>query len=80
MTAHIPPFLLELEEAFNRAMVSNDVEQIAPCITDDWILVTPEAGPIRRSRLLEVIASGLLAHASMTKTAPMPGCRGTSPG
>lgn len=37
----VPAFLVELEEAFNRAMVSNDVEQIARCITDDWILVTP---------------------------------------
>ncbi len=69
MNAHIPDFLIELEEAFNRAMVSNDVEQIARCITDDWILVTPEAGPIPRSRLLEVIASGMLTHATMTKTA-----------
>jgi ketosteroid isomerase-like protein len=69
MTVHIPPFLLELEEVFNSAMVSNDIEQIARCITDDWILVTPEAGPIPRSRLLDVIASGILTHASMTKTA-----------
>lgn len=67
--AEIPAFLLELEDAFNRAMVSNDVEQIARCITDDWILVTPEAGPVPRSRILGVINSGLLTHATMTKVA-----------
>jgi ketosteroid isomerase-like protein len=63
----IPPFLVELEDAFNRAMISNDVEQISRCVTDDWILVTPEAGPISRSRILGVISSGLLSHATMTK-------------
>ena len=63
----IPTFLVELEDAFNKAMVSNDVEQISRCITDDWILVTPEAGPIPRSRILGVIGSGLLRHTTMTK-------------
>jgi ketosteroid isomerase-like protein len=65
----IPGFLVELEEAFNRAMVSNNVEQISRCITDDWILITPEAGPVPRARILSVIGSGLLAHATMTKIA-----------
>ncbi|UGB39028.1 nuclear transport factor 2 family protein [Frateuria soli] len=69
MQAEIPAFLIELEEAFNRAMISNDVEQISRCITDDWILVTPEAGPVSRSRILGVIGSGLLTHATMSKVA-----------
>jgi ketosteroid isomerase-like protein len=67
--AEIPAFLVEVEEAFNRAMVSNDVEQISRCITEDWILVTPEAGPVPRSRILDVIGSGRLTHATMTKVA-----------
>jgi ketosteroid isomerase-like protein len=65
----IPDFLIELEDAFNKAMVSNDVEQISRVITDDWILVTPEAGPVSRARILGVIESGLLTHSSMTKVA-----------
>ena len=68
-TTNIPSFLIQLEERFNRAMVSNDVEAIAKCITDDWILVTPESGPVPRSRILDVIKSGKLTHSSMTKTA-----------
>ncbi len=68
-TTNIPSFLIQLEERFNRAMVSNDVEAIAKCITDDWILVTPEVGPVPRSRILDVIKSGKLTHSSMTKTA-----------
>lgn len=50
-------------------MLSNDSDAIATCITDDWILVTPEAGPVPRLRILEVIRSGKLAHYTMSKTA-----------
>jgi len=67
ITIEIPPFLAELEERFNRAMVSNDVDTIAKCITDDWLLITPEAGPVPRARILDVIGSGRLTHATMTK-------------
>jgi ketosteroid isomerase-like protein len=69
ITTEIPQFLVELEERFNGAMVSNDTDTIASCITDDWILVTPEAGPIPRSRIMEVIRSGKLAHFTMSKSA-----------
>lgn len=65
----IPAFLLELEDRFNAAMISNDIARIAACITDDWLLVTPEAGPVPRARILDVIASGRLTHATMTKVA-----------
>lgn len=69
MTNGIPQFLLDLEDRFNAAMVSNDVERIAACITDDWLLVTPEAGPVPRARIVEVVRSGRLTHSTMTKVA-----------
>lgn len=56
-----------LEDAFNRAMVSNDVTRIGACISDDWTLVTPEAGPIGRDHILSAIASGTLSHDMMVK-------------
>jgi ketosteroid isomerase-like protein len=56
-----------LEDAFNRAMVSNDITRIAACISDDWTLVTPEAGPIDRTHILSAIASGILSHDMMVK-------------
>jgi ketosteroid isomerase-like protein len=59
--------LSEVEEAFNRAMISNDVSRIAACIADDWVLVTPEAGVVSRERILGVVASGELTHDTMTK-------------
>ncbi len=65
--SEIPQFLVELEENFNSAMISNDPERISECITDDWLLITPEAGPVPRSRILGVVESGRLAHTTMTK-------------
>ena len=59
--------LAQVEEAFNVAMISNDVSRIAACIADDWVLVTPEVGVVSRERILGVIASGDLSHDSMTK-------------
>jgi|GEM_PF-2438153 len=67
--AEIPKLLVELEERFNLAMISNDIDKIAKCITDDWILITPEAGPVSRSRIMEVIQTGRLTHSTMTKVA-----------
>jgi hypothetical protein len=48
-------------------MVSNDVAAISGCITDDWVLVTPEAGVIARERVLHVIVCGDLRHDTMIK-------------
>jgi len=56
-----------IEDRFNAAMVSNDVARIAECTADDWVLVTPEKGPIGREAILQAVGSGLLAHDSMTK-------------
>ena len=56
-----------IENAFNAAMVSNDIDRIADCITDDWCLVTPEKGPIGRDAILAAISSSVLIHDNMTK-------------
>lgn len=69
VTTQIPQFLSDLEERFNAAMISNDVKRIADCITDDWLLVTPEAGPVSRARILDIVSSCRLTHSSMTKVA-----------
>ena len=58
--AELPAFLLALEDAFNAAMTSNDVGRIARFVSDDWVLVTPEAGPVPRARLFDAIRSGRL--------------------
>ena len=57
----------KIEDTFNAAMISNDIDKIADCISEDWCLVTPERGPIGRSDILAVIKNGVLAHDSMSK-------------
>lgn len=61
-------FFEALEAQFNRAMVSNDVDQIAQCITEDWVLITPEVGPVSREAMLDAIRQGRLSHDTMTKS------------
>ena len=56
-----------LEDAFNRAMISNDPNQIAACISDDWQLITPEAGPVSRAAMLAAIGAGVLSHDTLVK-------------
>lgn len=57
----------DLEDAFNAAMISNNIAQISACISDDWTLVTPEVGPVSREGILFAISSGDLVHDTMTK-------------
>lgn len=59
--------LAHAEHAFNQAMVSNDIAQIRDCITDDWVIVTPEVGIVPAARILHVIETGQLRHDTMTK-------------
>jgi uncharacterized protein (TIGR02246 family) len=59
--------LANVEDNFNRAMVSNDIARIASCMADDWVLVTPEAGPVSRTGVMQAIENGMLSHDSMTK-------------
>lgn len=56
-----------IEDAFNAAMVSNDIGRIGDCISDDWVLVTPEVGPVSREGMLAAISSGRLSHDMMVK-------------
>jgi ketosteroid isomerase-like protein len=60
-------FFKAIEDNFNVAMVSNDIGRIAECISEDWVLVTPEKGPISRAAILGVIGSGVLTHDWMEK-------------
>lgn len=68
MRANDTEFFEGLEARFNRAMVSNDVDQIAQCIAEDWVLVTPEIGPVSREAILGAIATGRLSHDTMSKS------------
>ena len=66
-TAELATELARVEDTFNAAMISNDVSRIGACVTDDWVLVTPEVGVVARARILQAIETGDLSHDTMTK-------------
>lgn len=57
----------QIEENFNRAVVSNQVNEIRKCITKDWVLVDSKGGIIPQERFFQVVEQGLLSHSTMTK-------------
>lgn len=57
----------QIEDNFNTAVISNDIEQIKKCITEDWVLVDAQGGIITQERFFDVLVQGLLSHSSMTK-------------
>ena len=56
-----------IEDNFNKAVVSNNVNEIKKCITEDWVLVDSQGGIIPQERFFNVLEQGLLSHSSMTK-------------
>ena len=54
--------------AWDAALLSNDASLVSSFMTDDWVYVGPE-GPTPKSDLIGWIASGRLAHHSMTAVA-----------
>lgn len=60
-------YFQEIEDNFNRAVISNKVSEIRKCITPDWVLVDSQGGIIPQEKFFQVIEQGLLAHSTMSK-------------
>jgi len=56
-----------VENAFNEAIISNNLDEISNCISSDWVLVDAKGGIIPQERFYYVVAQGLLKHITMTK-------------
>jgi len=57
----------QIENKFNEAVISNNVEEIKDCITEDWVLVDSQGGIIPQERFFSVLEQNLLSHSTMTK-------------
>ena len=53
-----------IEDAWVRALVSNDAERIADFIGADWVLVS-DSGVTSRARFLSLVHDGELTHATI---------------
>lgn len=58
--------IAKVSGAFVEAILSNKADRIAACVTEDWVLVTPEVGPVSREDFLKAVADGILVHHTMS--------------
>ena len=56
-----------IENSFNEAVISNKVEEIKKCITNEWVIVDAQGGILPQERFFYVLEQGLLKHFTMTK-------------
>ena len=57
----------KIEDDFNKAIISNKVDEIKKCVNEDWVLVDSQGGIIPQERFFRVLEQGLLFHDTMTK-------------
>jgi ketosteroid isomerase-like protein len=57
----------EIEDNFNIAVLSNNVDEIKKCVTSDWVLVDSQGGIIPQEGFFSVLQQGQLSHLTMTK-------------
>ncbi len=60
-------FFQKIEDNFNNAVISNNIDKIKECITQDWVIVDAQGGIIPQERFFYVIENKMLSHSSMTK-------------
>jgi hypothetical protein len=56
-----------IEDNFNTAVISNNLDEISKCISSDWVLVDAQGGIIPKERFYYVVEQGLLKHTTITK-------------
>jgi ketosteroid isomerase-like protein len=57
----------QIEDNFNEAVITNSVEEIKKCVSEDWVLVDSQGGIIPQDQFFNVLQQGLLSHSTMTK-------------
>lgn len=57
----------KIEDNFNAAVISNNIEKIKECVSQDWVIVDAQGGIISQERFFYVIENGMLSHSTMTK-------------
>lgn len=60
-------YFQEIEDNFNKAVITDDINEIKKCITNDWVLVDSQGGIIPQEKFFNVLEQGLLSHSTMTK-------------
>jgi ketosteroid isomerase-like protein len=56
-----------LEDAFNKALTTNNIAEISKHLSNDWVILEPQYGLVNKERFLNAIQTGDLSHTSMQK-------------
>ncbi len=56
-----------IEDNFNKAVISDKIEEIKKCITADWVLIDAQGGIIPQDKFFYVLENGMLSHETMSK-------------
>ncbi|HVF98040.1 MAG TPA: nuclear transport factor 2 family protein [Flavisolibacter sp.] len=56
-----------IDDIFNQALTTNNVEEISRYISDDWVLVQSQFGIITKDKFLHAVKEGKLVHTGMKK-------------
>jgi ketosteroid isomerase-like protein len=64
---HLISEFQKIEDNFNKAVLSNKVDEIKKCVTEEWVLVDSQGGIITQEGFFKVLEQGLLSHDTMTK-------------
>ncbi|HWN42197.1 MAG TPA: nuclear transport factor 2 family protein [Thermoanaerobaculia bacterium] len=62
MSSTIDEELIDVSDAWDRAMVTNDPEAIGLYMADDWIIVGTDGSVGDKAAFLELVRSGKLTH------------------
>ena len=54
--------LLDAVHAWDRAMITNDADEIGRYMADDWMIVGPDGSISGKQRFLDFVRSGALSH------------------
>lgn len=60
-------YFQSMDDIFNQALVTNNIKEISKLLSDDWVLLEPQFGIIKKDRFLNAIEAGELSHTSMQK-------------
>lgn len=62
MGSEVERELVDVSDAWDRAMVGNDAEAIGQYMAEDWIVIGSDGGVTDKPTFLELVRSGRLSH------------------
>src|SRR5687767_10548106 len=62
MATSVEKELIDVSQAWDRAMLTNDADAIGPYMSDDWVIIGPDGSVGDKATFLDLVRSGALTH------------------